>query len=286
MAKKRMFSLDVIDTDMFIEMPISSRLLYYELGMRADDDGFVNNWKKIMAFTGLKQDDLKILITKKYVIPFDSGVIVIRHWRMNNYLQNDRKKGTIYKEELNNLYLDDNNVYNLDTECIHSIEESSVVENSIEESSVAVKDRQEYQTSSAQSTDEIMNRQEYQTSNSQEIDIELFKYLETNFGRTISPIEILKIQSYKDNFSAEIIKEAIDKACLNNVKTIGYVMGILNSWESKGFKTLEQCRQEFSKNPKKKDVIDPEWMDEKIKKQEASNDEKQEIKELLQEFDR
>ena len=63
-------------------------------------------------------------------------------------------------------------------------------------------------------------------------------------------------------------------------------MGILNSWESKGFKTLEQCRQEFSKNPKKKDGIEPEWMDEKIKKQEASNIEKQEIKELLQEFDR
>ena len=70
MANKRMFSINVVDTDQFLEMPISSRLLYYELGMRADDDGFVDNWKKILMFTGLKEDDLRILVTKKYIIPF------------------------------------------------------------------------------------------------------------------------------------------------------------------------------------------------------------------------
>lgn len=100
MAQKRMFSLNVVDTDRFLEMPITSRLLYYELGMRADDDGFVDNWKKIMLFTGLKEDDLKILIAKSFIIPFESGVIVIKHWRMNNYLQNDRKKMTSHQDEL------------------------------------------------------------------------------------------------------------------------------------------------------------------------------------------
>ena len=132
MAQKRMFSLSVVDTDQFLEMPLSSRLLYYELGMRADDDGFVSNWKKILAFTGLKEDDLKVLIAKKYIIPFDSGVIVIRHWRMNNYLQKDRTKPTIYQEELKKLGLDDNNVYILDTSCIHSIDKNSIDKNSIE----------------------------------------------------------------------------------------------------------------------------------------------------------
>lgn len=122
MALKRMFSLNVVDTDKFLEMPISARLLYYELGMRADDDGFIDNWKKILLFTGLKEDDLKILIAKNYVIPFESGIIVIRHWRMNNYLQNDRTKPTIHQKELKKLTLENNNVYNLDTECIHSIE--------------------------------------------------------------------------------------------------------------------------------------------------------------------
>ena len=132
MAQKRMFSLNVVDTDKFLEMPISSRLLYYELGMRADDDGFVDNWKKILMFTGLKEDDMKVLISKQFVIPFDSGVIVIRHWRLNNYLQNDRTKPTIYQEELKQLGLDENNVYTLDTTCIHSIDKNSIDKNRIE----------------------------------------------------------------------------------------------------------------------------------------------------------
>ena len=132
MANKRMFNLSVVDTDKFLEMPISSRLLYYELGMRADDDGFVDNWKKIMLFTGLKEDDMKVLISKQFVIPFDSGVIVIRHWRLNNYLQNDRTKPTIYQEEMKQLGLDENNVYNLYTTCIHSIDKNSIEENRIE----------------------------------------------------------------------------------------------------------------------------------------------------------
>lgn len=100
-----MFSLSVVDTDAFLEMPLSSRLLYYELGMRADDDGFVNDWKKIIRFTGLAEDDLKVLIAKKFIIPFDSGVIVIRHWRLNNYLQRDRTTATNYQKEISQLNL-------------------------------------------------------------------------------------------------------------------------------------------------------------------------------------
>lgn len=132
MAQKRMFSLSVVDTDQFLDMPISSRLLYYELGMRADDDGFVDNFKKILLFTGLKEDDLKVLIAKQYVLPFDSGVIVIRHWRMNNYLQKDRVKPTIYQDELHKLNVDNNNVYNLYTKCIHSIDKNRLDKNSID----------------------------------------------------------------------------------------------------------------------------------------------------------
>ena len=131
-AQKRMFSLNVVDTDKFLEMPISARLLYYELGMRADDDGFVDDWKKILLFTGLKNDDLKVLVAKNFIIPFETGVIVIRHWRLNNYLQNDRFKPTVYQKEKQQLKLNENNVYTLDTTCIHSIEENSIVECSID----------------------------------------------------------------------------------------------------------------------------------------------------------
>ena len=141
MAQKRMFSLSVVDTDNFLEMPISSRLLYYELGMRADDDGFVDNWKKILLFTGLKEDDMKVLISKQFIIPFDNGVIVIRHWRMNNYLQKDRTKPTVYQEEFKKLDIDKNNVYNMYTKCIHSIDKNRIDKNSIDIKERNIKER-------------------------------------------------------------------------------------------------------------------------------------------------
>lgn len=115
MAQRRMFSLQVVDTDKFIEMSISARLLYYELGMRADDDGFVSSPKKTVRSVGCSDDDLKLLIAKGYIIPFDSGIIVIRHWKMNNYIQADRYKKTIYQTEAQNLSLNDN-VYISETE--------------------------------------------------------------------------------------------------------------------------------------------------------------------------
>ena len=113
MARKRMFDIEIVDTDLFLEMPQSSQNLYFHLGMRADDDGFVSNPRKIIRTIGANEDDLKILITKKFIIPFDSGVIVIRHWKINNYLRNDRYTETLYKEEKKLLVEDENGVNNL-----------------------------------------------------------------------------------------------------------------------------------------------------------------------------
>ena len=132
MAQKRMFNKTITNDDNFLEMPISSQVLYFHLSMNADDDGFVNNWKSIMRMTGTKEDDLKVLITKQYIIPFDSGVIVIKHWRLNNYLQKDRIVPTQYQKELKQLQLDNNNVYTMYTKCIHSIDKNSIEENSID----------------------------------------------------------------------------------------------------------------------------------------------------------
>lgn len=115
MAKRRMFSLDIIDTDLFLEMPQSSRLLYYELCMRADDDGFVSSPKKIQKMVGCNEDDFKVLISKKFLIPFDTGVVVIRHWKIHNYIQKDRYKETIYLDEKKQLNQEKNGSY---TKCI------------------------------------------------------------------------------------------------------------------------------------------------------------------------
>lgn len=132
MAQKRMFNKVITNDDNFLEMPCSSQVLYFHLSMNADDDGFVNNWKSIMRITGTKEDDLKVLIAKQYIIPFDSGVIVIRHWRLNNYLQKDRIIPTQYQEELKQLQLNNNNVYSMYTKCIHSIDKNSIDKNSID----------------------------------------------------------------------------------------------------------------------------------------------------------
>ena len=117
MAERRMFAKTIIDSDMFIDMPISARLLYYDLAMRADDDGFVNSPKKIMKFVGASVDDMNVLIARQFIIPFESGVVVIKHWRIHNYIRKDTYKETPYKDEKALLYLDKNNGYRLENEC-------------------------------------------------------------------------------------------------------------------------------------------------------------------------
>ena len=114
MAEKRMFSLSIMDSDAFLEMPLSSQALYVHLGVRADDDGFVNNPKRIMRMVGCAEDDLKLLIAKHFLIAFESGIVAIKHWHINNYLRKDRYKPSVYQEERNALYIKPNRAYTLD----------------------------------------------------------------------------------------------------------------------------------------------------------------------------
>lgn len=99
MAERRMFAKTIIDSDAFLDMPLSSQALYFHLSMRADDDGFINNPKKIQRMVGCGDDDLKLLMAKKFILVFESGVIVIKHWKIHNYIRNDRYKPTLYQEE-------------------------------------------------------------------------------------------------------------------------------------------------------------------------------------------
>lgn len=113
MAERRMVAKSIIDSDSFIDLPNSARLLYYDLLIRADDDGFINSPKKIMRMTGASQDDLTILALKKFIIPFDNGVVVIKHWRIHNYIRKDTYKETNYKEQKALLSYDENNAYTI-----------------------------------------------------------------------------------------------------------------------------------------------------------------------------
>lgn len=108
-----MFAKTIIDSDAFLEMPLSTQALYFHLSMRADDDGFVNNPKKIQRMVGASDDDCKLLVLKKFIIAFESGVIVIKHWKIHNYIRNDRYKETVYQEEKTMLEEKENKSYSL-----------------------------------------------------------------------------------------------------------------------------------------------------------------------------
>ena len=127
MAERRMFCKSVIDSDTFSDMPLTTQALYFHLGMRADDDGFVNNPKKIQRSIGATVDDLKLLVAKGFIIPFESGVVVITHWKQHNYIQKDRYHPTRHFREKSQIAIDKagqyiyTNVSNTDTTCIHSV---------------------------------------------------------------------------------------------------------------------------------------------------------------------
>lgn len=120
-----MFAKTIIDSDAFLDMPASAQALYFHLSMRADDDGFINNPKKIQRMVNSSDDDLRLLVAKRFIIPFDSGIVVIKHWKIHNYIQNDRYRPTIYQEEKAMLDVKENKEYSIlngsCTPCIHNV---------------------------------------------------------------------------------------------------------------------------------------------------------------------
>lgn len=126
MAERRMFAKKITESDSFLDMPSSTQMLYFHLSMNADDDGFVNNPKKIQRMCGASDDDFKLLVAKSFVILFESGIIVIKHWKMHNYIQSDRYKPTDYVDEKSMLGIKKNKAYTLDeskmdTRCIQDV---------------------------------------------------------------------------------------------------------------------------------------------------------------------
>jgi hypothetical protein len=136
-----MFAKTIIDSDKFLDMPLSTQALYFHLSMRADDEGFISNPKKIMRMIGSDEDSMKLLIAKQFIIPFESGIVVIKHWKIHNYIQSDRFKETICTEERKQLGYAENREYvKLDTECIHDVSsletQYSIGKNSIDKISI------------------------------------------------------------------------------------------------------------------------------------------------------
>ena len=224
MAQKRMFDKTITNNDNFLEMPDSTQNLYFHLSMEADDDGFVDNWKSIMRMTGKKDDDLKLLIAKSFIIPFETGVIVIKHWRINNYLRKDRYHQTKYLKEKSLLTIEENEEYELKKDFgipIGNREENSIEENSIEE---------------------CIGQKKQDT---------IYDFLEQNFGRTLNSIEIEMIREWNDN---ELTRYAIKQAVLNGKYNVKYINTILVNYKNNSITTVQQAQEEEKMFKSKKEI--------------------------------
>lgn len=242
MAQKRMFDKIITNDDNFLEMPNSTQALYFHLSMNADDDGFVNNWKSIMKITGTKEDDLKILISKSYLIPFDSGILVIKHWRINNYLRGDRYRPTQFQKEFNMLENHENKAYQLKSEWStigiplvnpdkiridkNRIEKNREEENSIEDTKMSLKtdkiDKMSLKTDNLSSNDSLAIASPTPTENKKEVFnnfLNIYNEECTNLPKCLKITEKRKVainKCLKEKIDEKVFKQICIKANQSN----------------------------------------------------------------------
>lgn len=225
MASKRMFDKDVISIDDFLDLPMEAKALYFLLGMEADDEGFINP-KKVIRLYGGTEDSIKILILKRFLIPFESGVVVITDWKRNNWLDKRRIKETIYIDEKAQLtYNDMTNKYEYLASAKQMLRENRIEENSIEEISSSIEET-------------------------------IFDYYQNEIG-TLTPRQYEILDNYCKYIPEELIKIAINKTNDNGAKTFSYMEKILKDWKNKGYKSIGDIENE----KKTKKTNSPEWLD-------------------------
>lgn len=226
MARRRMFSLDIVDSDQFTDLPPTARLLYYELGVRADDDGFVGNPRKITKFAECSEEDIKTLEDNGFIYMFDSGVLAIRHWTVNNQLRNDRYHGTYYVEEKKKL------CKNMDNKTYYFIDDG--VPNGIP--LVDLDKIREEELSKENSKNNLAKQKEEKknTVNESEIDEEIkkqFDVLWDKYPKKIGKAEALNCynEAIQEGYSFDVINQGLD----NYIKCID-LNGIEKEYIKKG----------------------------------------------------
>lgn len=246
MANKRMFSIDVTETDSFLEMPLTAQALYFHLAMRGDDDGFVSNPRSIMRVTGCNENDLKTLAESGYIITFRSGVIVISDWKVNNYLRGDRYKPTTFQNELSMLTETANKRYVLGSNSQRSTVgiptgDQVTTQYRIEENR-AVVDRVVTAAADSRTNSDLA---------------EIVQHFQETIG--VFPRSALdKLRRYQEIFPTEVICKAIDEAAENGVRKWRYVDGILKGWQTDGVRTLgdaearREARKKLEQQPERK----------------------------------
>jgi DnaD/phage-associated family protein len=228
MAERRMFAKTVIDSDAFLDMPLSTQALYFHLSMRADDDGFINNPKKVQRMVGASDDDLKLLVAKRFIIPFDSGIVVIKHWKIHNYIRNDRYKPTVYEEEKAQIQLKENGAYTIgipsDNQVVYQMDtQVRLGKDSIGKVSI--------------------DKDIYKDRQTDYISLAYKKY----YGREITENEHEVITAYLSTLGCRSVdeeKELLEIALSTAVnsgtqKNMNYIAAIFRAWKTKGIKCAD-----------------------------------------------
>lgn len=245
-AERRMFAKTIIDSDLFLDMPSSTQCLYFHLSMRADDDGFINNPKKIQRMVGSGDDDLKLLIAKNFIIPFESGVVVIKHWKIHNYIQKDRYKETLYKDEKLQLSTGKNKEYilgipndnNMDTKCIHDVSNS---ETQVRLGKVRL-GKYSLPTEEKDVSKSVDNSKSEKLSS-------MSKLYQENIGM-INGIVAEWLIEISEQIDIDLFKRGLKICTERGNTTLGYLKGIIKKWLNNNITTLEQLKSYELQNKK------------------------------------
>lgn len=226
-----MFAKSIIDSDLFLDMPASTQNLYFHLAMRADDDGFVNSPMKIMRTISCSKNDMDMLVFKQFVIPFESGVCVIKHWKIHNYLRNDRHKATIYTEEKKQLNTDESGTYVLGIPMVDQMTTSCLPSGSIGKDSIG---------------------KVRVVEDSEPPPPQAFTLYQNEIG-VVSSVITQKLIDDVETFGDEWVCDAIREAAVYNKRNYSYISTILNSWKTSG-----RGASKVAKTGQAARMIDPE----------------------------
>ena len=239
-ANRRMFSRDVVMTDDFLDLPPTTKALYFFLNLEADDDGFVGNPKTIMRLVGTTKEDMKLLIEGNYVLLFNSGVVVITDWTEHNSIRKDRKKPTRFAEEMQQIALVEGNKYQwlsdvqptdnqLTTKCQTNgcIGEGRIGEGRIGEDRIGEVREEKQPTPATPFNQDFAN---------------LYKSFEQETGKALSPLQMEDLQYMLEDFNADVILEALKEAVNQGKANFAYIKAILNRWKQDNLMTVELVR--------------------------------------------
>ncbi len=257
MAERRMIAKSVIETDLFMDMPMSSQCLYFHLLLRADDDGFIKNPSAIRREVGCSGDDMKLLVAKKFILPFDTGVIVIRHWKIHNYIRKDMYHPTECQAEKSMLSLEnDKTAYKLE-DGASVTQENIVVTNSLQTCNEPVtdalractepvsigKDRLGKDNISSSSSARARERGTDQSDNDAELGKVVSAYA-NNINPTFGAREREELIALYEAYKSKWMLAAIDEAALSSrTPNMHYIQAILERWQRDGFKAPRKERK-------------------------------------------